>query len=116
MAKAVRMDYAPSAYERLISPRYAPIADALVEAADLRPGEHALELAASLPRRIVRGRPERADLRAEQVGGAGGGQARARAGRAARARHVGHLLRRGADDVRCAPGAPAAAVSLGGSG
>src|SRR5919205_3515206 len=47
MAKAVRMDYdAPSAYQRLIAPRYAPIADALVAAAGLRPGEHVLELGA----------------------------------------------------------------------
>jgi SAM-dependent methyltransferase len=41
------MDYdAPSAYGRLIAPRYAPIADALVAAADLRPGEDVLELGA----------------------------------------------------------------------
>lgn len=41
------MDYdAPSAYGGLIAPRYAPIADALVEAADLRPGERVLELGA----------------------------------------------------------------------
>jgi ubiquinone/menaquinone biosynthesis C-methylase UbiE len=44
---AVRMDYdAPSAYRRLIAPRYAPIADALVAAAALRPGEQVLELCA----------------------------------------------------------------------
>ncbi|HEX6699987.1 MAG TPA: methyltransferase domain-containing protein [Gaiellaceae bacterium] len=42
-----RMDYnAPSAYERLIAPRYAAIAEALVEAADVRAGEHVLELGA----------------------------------------------------------------------
>jgi ABC-type lipoprotein release transport system permease subunit len=44
---AVRMDYdAPSVYQRLIAPRYAPIADALVAAAALRPGEQVLELGA----------------------------------------------------------------------
>ena len=47
MAKVVRMDYdAPSAYQRLIAPRHAPIADALVAAAALRPGEQVLELGA----------------------------------------------------------------------
>jgi SAM-dependent methyltransferase len=41
------MDYdAPSVYRRLIAPRYSPIADALVEAADLQPGEQVLELGA----------------------------------------------------------------------
>ena len=41
------MDYdAPSVYRRLIAPRYAPIADALVEAAALQPGEDVLELGA----------------------------------------------------------------------
>jgi SAM-dependent methyltransferase len=41
------MDYdAPAAYDRLIAPRYGPIADALLEAARLRPGERVLELGA----------------------------------------------------------------------
>lgn len=41
------MDYdAPALYRDLIAPRYAPIADALVAAADLRPGEQVLEVGA----------------------------------------------------------------------
>lgn len=36
----------PSAYHRLIAPRYGPIARALVGAAELRPGERVLELGA----------------------------------------------------------------------
>lgn len=41
------MDYdAPATYDRLIGPRFAPIADALVERARLRPGEAVLELGA----------------------------------------------------------------------
>ena len=43
----VRTHYdAPAAYDRLIAPRYAPIAQALVDASRLRPGEHVLELGA----------------------------------------------------------------------
>jgi SAM-dependent methyltransferase len=43
----VRMDYdAPATYHRLIAPRYAPIADALVDAAALQPGERVLEVGA----------------------------------------------------------------------
>ena len=44
---AVRMDYdAPETYHRLIAPRYAPIADALIDAAALQPGERVLEVGA----------------------------------------------------------------------
>ena len=42
-----RMGYdMPEAYERLIAPRYAPVADALVERAAPHPGEQVLELGA----------------------------------------------------------------------
>ena len=41
------MDYdAPETYHRLIAPRYAPIADALIDAAALQPGERVLEVGA----------------------------------------------------------------------
>lgn len=47
MTKKVVMAYeAPDEYHRLIAPRYAPIAEALVDAAELRPGERVLELGA----------------------------------------------------------------------
>ena len=46
----------PATYERLIAPRYAPVADALVELAAPRPGERVLELGAGtglVTRRLV---------------------------------------------------------------
>lgn len=65
MARPLGMTYdLPEAYERLIAPRYAPIAEALVRAARPRPGEHALELGAGTGL-VTR-------LAAERIGMAGG--------------------------------------------
>ena len=48
---------APTRYAELIGPRYAPIADALVQAASLRASDHALELGAGTGLVTVRAAP-----------------------------------------------------------